>query len=334
MRDGLENDDKYRLVEDEFLSIAQKFTVHLHAAEYKKQQKMVQSQNAQTIKSISRPAVGVMPDHTKRRKEADGRAETQRKVLGGMLEKADKTDKSDDSDSADGLPYIGTTLHGLMDSPRRRGILLSKFAPVTTQTRSAAGYKRTGAQSKHSMPGSPIPKSAGKQPIDSKLASDTSSDDGDDDLDAPVQAPKFFKREVSSPVVAKITSSSKLESHTKASPKPLDGSSRPVLGHPIKRAHSEASRSSNFLSGGSLVKRATVGESTANNPSSKMTGLGKSAKQEGMDGEPDSDPSLSPPPFEIKRKRVYRFERAQQLKEQQEKEEKSRKVRDIIPSFL
>lgn len=337
MREGLENDDKYRLVEDELLSIAQRFTVHLHAAEYKKQQKMVQSQNAHTIKSISRPAVGVMPDHTKRQKEGAERAETQRKVLSGILKKTDKAEKSDDSDSADGLPYIGTTLHGLMDSPRRRGMLLSKFAPVTTKTRSAAGYKRPGLQSKELMQGSPVSKITSKQTIHSKTNTDTSSDE-DDDLDAPVQAPKFFKREASVPVVVKASSSTKLVSQTKDALKPLNGSRRSVAGTAIKREKIDISTikstSSKVVSGDSLVKQANFGSSTPNNSLSKTVDPGMMMKQEGVDGGQDNDPDLSPPLFAFKRTRVSRFERARQIKAQQENEQKSQKTRDIIPSFL
>ena len=109
MKEGLEHDDKYRMVEDEFLSVAQKFTVHLHAAEYKKQQKMAQTRNAETITSISRPAVGVMPDQTKRRVEGIERSKKQRNAIGGLLDK-NKATLSDDSDSGDGLPYVGTSM--------------------------------------------------------------------------------------------------------------------------------------------------------------------------------------------------------------------------------
>src|SRR5271168_4042924 len=104
MNEGIDHDDKYRIVEDEFLSVAQRFTVHLHAAEYKRQQKMVKSRNADTINSISRPVTGKMPDQTRRKVEAVARAKTQKTVLAGLLGKGvGSGDVSDDSDDAVGL---------------------------------------------------------------------------------------------------------------------------------------------------------------------------------------------------------------------------------------
>ncbi len=41
MIDGLEDDDKYRMVEDEFVATAGTFTAHLHAAEYQRQLNVV-----------------------------------------------------------------------------------------------------------------------------------------------------------------------------------------------------------------------------------------------------------------------------------------------------
>lgn len=125
----MEYDDKYRMVEDEFLTVAKRFTVHLHAAEYKRQQKMVKSRNADTINSISRPVTGKMPAHTKRRTEAVARAKTQKAALEGALGKKAE-DASDDSDDGDGLPYFGTTLHGLMDSPRKKAASLEDLVQL------------------------------------------------------------------------------------------------------------------------------------------------------------------------------------------------------------
>ncbi|KAI6709526.1 hypothetical protein B2J93_9256 [Marssonina coronariae] len=190
MYEGKDKDDRYRMVEDEFLAVAQQFTVHLHTADYKRQQKAVKSQNADTINSISRPVTCKMTDHTKRKAEAA--ALTKRQISTESLNGNISGALPDESDE-EGLPYIGTTLHGLMDSPRKRAASLAKFGTKAT-TRAAAGFLRSAVQSKSShqitLVGSPQPKHA---PAEKQIQNDGSSetDDGDDDLDAPIAAPKL-----------------------------------------------------------------------------------------------------------------------------------------------
>lgn len=191
MVEGMDDDDKYRMVEDEFLAIAQRFTVHLHAAEYKRQQKMAKTRNAETINSISRPVTGKMPDQTKRKVEAVVRAKAQKTIIENLVgKKVGGTELSDDSDDDDGLPYVGTSLHGLMDSPSRKAASLKKISTAAT-TRAAAGYKQP-AQPKSGVRrslGSPQPRGTAKPSRPDEVLDDnaTESSADDDDLDA---APK------------------------------------------------------------------------------------------------------------------------------------------------
>ncbi|KUJ16242.1 uncharacterized protein LY89DRAFT_669776 [Mollisia scopiformis] len=202
MIEGMDDDDKYRMVEDQFLTIAQKFTVHLHAAEYKRQQKIAKTRNAETISSISRPVAGKMPDQTKRKVEAVERAKAQKSVLEGLIgKKVGDADISDDSDDGDGLPYVGTSLHGLMDSPRRKATSLSKVSAAAT-TRAAAGYKQS-AQARRMSLGSPQFRLTARSSQSAKVleddATESSADDGD--LDA---APKLESRERKPTLVQKL----------------------------------------------------------------------------------------------------------------------------------
>jgi hypothetical protein len=193
MNGGIDQDDKYRMVEDEFLSIAQQFTVHLHAAEYKRQQNIVKVRNAEAINFISRPVTGKMPVHTKRRVEGVAKAQAQRTILQTLLGKREgEVESSDDSDG-DGLPYVGTTLHGLMDSPRGKSASLSKVRGLNVATRAAAGFQKpTGKSSQISPSVSPISKAASRfQPSKPDFDGSTESSDGDDDLDAPIAPPKL-----------------------------------------------------------------------------------------------------------------------------------------------
>ncbi|KAK0120750.1 hypothetical protein ONS96_010951 [Cadophora gregata f. sp. sojae] len=234
MQEGKDNDDRYRMVEDEFIEVAQQFTVHLHAAEYKRQQKAVKSQNADTINSISRPVTGKMPDQTKRKLEAATLAKKQRAMIEKLTGK--KENGAESESDAEELPYIGTTLHGLMDSPRKKAASLAKLGSTAT-TRAAAGFKKPAIQSNSnqskSLIDSPEPKHATKR---AQADLTVESTDDDDDLDAPIPAPKLNAPSQNAIAPSSLHSGSlssksatiKKEPLNAASPHPeLDHSSRP-----------------------------------------------------------------------------------------------------------
>ncbi|KAK4241982.1 hypothetical protein C8A03DRAFT_29876 [Achaetomium macrosporum] len=122
MVEGIDHDDKYRMVEDEFLAVAGEFTRHLHAAEYQRLKGLAKSQNAETIQNISRPVTDEMTDLVKRRHAALDTASKQRKGIASAL---GKRAKSEEEDSAR-RPF--TSLQGLMDSPRKQAVPLSLTA--------------------------------------------------------------------------------------------------------------------------------------------------------------------------------------------------------------
>ena len=195
MTDGLENDDKYRMVEDEFASIAHKFTTHLHAAEYKRQKKMAKTRNAQTINKISRPVVGRMPDQTRRKVDGVNRSKKQQSTIQGLLTQQGIKDEDSESDDFKDLPYVGTTLHGLMDSPRKKALSLAKFSSSTT-TRAAAAFQKPAAlpakpyrgTASASIPAMPSHKIPSQSVNHAEKAADFS--DGSDHLDRPVAISK------------------------------------------------------------------------------------------------------------------------------------------------
>lgn len=125
-------DDKYRMVEDELLRVAQRFTTHLHRAEYTRLKEMTRSRNARTIREIERP---VVPGRrATRRREVGARDGKQRwgvplptSLQGLMLmEKRDDDDGDGDGDGA---------RIGLGFGSRARG----------TRTRAAAGCSSRAA---------------------------------------------------------------------------------------------------------------------------------------------------------------------------------------------
>ncbi|KAM0261676.1 hypothetical protein ACHAQJ_002128 [Trichoderma viride] len=130
------NDDKYRMVEDEFLHMAQRFTAHLHRAEYDRLKALAKAQNAATIREIERPVVAnAVPTVRARQRSASAQqAMKQRKTLEGHGEAKDDENV---------LPLVGTSLRGLMEAPRRDGRTImpaTSASSSSSKTRAAAGY--------------------------------------------------------------------------------------------------------------------------------------------------------------------------------------------------
>ncbi|VUC19940.1 unnamed protein product [Clonostachys rosea] len=120
------NDDRYRMVDDELLGVAQRFTVHLHRAEYQRLKAQAKTQNAATIREIERPTVGTPTRVTKQRSEALKRVSRQRSLLG--------------NDHGRDLPWMGTSLQGLMEAPRREAKAIRSLPQAASGTRAAAGF--------------------------------------------------------------------------------------------------------------------------------------------------------------------------------------------------
>ena len=141
MIDGIDGDDRYRMVEDEFLATAHQFTAHLHAAEYKRLKATSELENAQTIRNISRPVVGQKTDLVKMKEERKSLAEKQRlatrKLYKGNASGDESTDDEDKNDS-----WQRQSLHGLMESPGKRAKHLGGLPSATSVTRAAAGFNR------------------------------------------------------------------------------------------------------------------------------------------------------------------------------------------------
>ncbi|KAL2177087.1 uncharacterized protein P884DRAFT_243956 [Thermothelomyces heterothallicus CBS 202.75] len=148
MIEGIDHDDMYRMVEDEFLAVAGEFTRHLHTAEYQRLKGLAKSQNAETIQNISRPVTQEMTDLVKRRHAALDMAARQRKGIAKTLR---KRATSIDSDEEEPSRRPATSLQGLMDSPRKQNVPLTSIIG----TRPGSSYRRAAdaSASSHQHPG-------------------------------------------------------------------------------------------------------------------------------------------------------------------------------------
>ncbi|CAI4213027.1 unnamed protein product [Parascedosporium putredinis] len=173
MIEGMDYDDKYRMVEDELLSVARKFTVHLHAAEYHRLKHQAKSRNADAIDSISRPVVGRMSVGVQVKNERLVRARVRQEGLRAAL--ANSKGKGLEVDSEDEAPWTGTSLQGLMEVPQSSQKPLSRLtSSVGPNTKASARppiIHRTESRS-----GSPA--QIAKHRVEARLARDGVVDPG------------------------------------------------------------------------------------------------------------------------------------------------------------
>ncbi|KAI0876008.1 hypothetical protein GGS24DRAFT_261671 [Hypoxylon argillaceum] len=141
MIEGIDGDDRYRMVEDEFLATAQQFTAHLHAAEYKRLKAASELENAQMIKNISRPVVGRMTDLVSIKRDRKTLAEKQRLAARRLRNEGASGDESTGTDDVNN-PWQKQSLYGLMESPGKRARRADALPSATPVTRAAAGYHR------------------------------------------------------------------------------------------------------------------------------------------------------------------------------------------------
>ncbi|KAI0396247.1 hypothetical protein F5Y17DRAFT_127348 [Xylariaceae sp. FL0594] len=168
----IQGDDRYRMVEDEFLATARLFTAHLHAAEYEQRLKAA-SEMATRNSNISRPTVGQkMSDLVRIKREREARDEKHRRFVVAArkkkraLRRKDREDDDgesteyDDDDKGSSSSWQKQSLYGLMESPTSNhikderhlldGLLLLPAATTPVITRAAAGYESKMAKMTHS----------------------------------------------------------------------------------------------------------------------------------------------------------------------------------------
>ena len=131
MINGLDADDQYIMVEDEFLSTARSFTAHLHRAEYTRKRKKAKTENASKVmrmtqrrptdpkmsmnnatkKSIQRESSNMQRlEALEKMKEDAGRPQ----VDDSDMEETDDEDIGMSDEDRDDDPWVGTSLQALM----------------------------------------------------------------------------------------------------------------------------------------------------------------------------------------------------------------------------
>lgn len=141
------SDERYIMVEDEFLSIAQTYTRSVHRAEYERLQLLAKTKNATRISEIQRPVDGVtrMSKETLLKHELAAKELARQDILKGLpgiKKKGDIDDSDSDVERRVAQSVWGKSSLGmLMCSPKKRERNLSARWKINPDTRAAAGFK-------------------------------------------------------------------------------------------------------------------------------------------------------------------------------------------------
>ncbi|KIX04425.1 uncharacterized protein Z518_05293 [Rhinocladiella mackenziei CBS 650.93] len=135
MREGYDGDDIYVMVEDEFYTIAQSYTAHLHHAEYKR---LVKQAREAAPKALPEPT-SPMSNEAKKRLQMATLQKKQKDTLHQVLGKTSV--EEDEEDNVIDL-WSGTSLAPLMTSNTQERTSLIGLERMSSSTRAGLGYIR------------------------------------------------------------------------------------------------------------------------------------------------------------------------------------------------
>lgn len=305
MIEGLDNDDRYRMVEDEFFAMAGMFTAYLHRAEYQRLKNQAKSQNAETIANISRPVVGSLTEIARKRQEDVLRRRKQQEALKRVRGDAGIQDHSADEDDA---PWTGTALQGLMDNSRKEEVPLTRlvWGPPTAINRPSFTHRNQhrSEPTRATALASPSPRlNGGRRPLATqgqKRSLDETETESDDDDDLGAGIPGRVQVPTAGSRAAQPTHATPVTRHPQSTAATKD--TAPRVSHSAPR------------------RRVTESMST---PSKALS---SPAVKEASDSE-DSDPFTI---FKDRRRR----EKDRKRPTKAEKKDQDPKIPDIIPTFL
>ena len=202
MREGQDADDRWIMVEDELLSVAQKYTQHLHHAEYVRLKQLAKTRSQSTMSATSRPTdPGTTSRCVARQDRSRGipghETEGSRKDLSSATREVDDLEKDRDDD-----PWVGTSLFGLMTSPREAQRSLGTIRKSCSGTRAASDHTRKVLFTDRDKTSPPMRQGkgivAGNKKYNREVTQSEIEDeaDVDDDLEAPIR--RSVDRRVSS----------------------------------------------------------------------------------------------------------------------------------------
>ncbi|EEH41991.2 hypothetical protein PAAG_03912 [Paracoccidioides lutzii Pb01] len=201
MKEGLESDNQYIMVEDEFLATAQTFTRHLHHAEYVRRKKEAKIKNANALKDLARSAglKGTLSADIRKNMESEENAaqhnaalEEFKRVAGRPPVDSEVEDGVGSEEDSDDDPWVGTSLQNLMNQKKHQSLV--GLQGIRSASRAALGFSKTPARSPWERPKSDEyvkdPVSNRGTEVNPHLIDDETSTCDDDDLDAQSRRPE------------------------------------------------------------------------------------------------------------------------------------------------
>ena len=134
MVEGYDEDDIWMMVEDEFQTLAQSFTAHLHHAEYKRLMKKAKEAPRKELPEPTSP----MSKETKRKLQRQARDISNKDVLDRMIGGSKIADDTDEEKVDD--PWRGTALAGLISASSQEKTSLKGLEKMPSSTRAARGF--------------------------------------------------------------------------------------------------------------------------------------------------------------------------------------------------
>src|ERR1700761_3229766 len=147
MHEGYNRDDIFIMVEDEFQTIAQSYTAHLHRAEYKR---LVKQARRAPPKALPEPT-SPMSKETMNRLRASALEKKQKESLRQIAAQSSKEDEEDEDKVAD--LWSGTSLAPLMAGGSRQTRSLVGLEGISSNTKAALGLFRSQSSSKDTREG-------------------------------------------------------------------------------------------------------------------------------------------------------------------------------------
>ena len=135
--EGYDEDDIWMMVEDEFQSLAQTFTAHLHRAEYKRLVKKARDAPRKDLSDPSSP----MSKETKRKLQRTALDMKQQAALGRVGARPEDDDVDAEGQEVDN-PWSGTALAGLVASGSQEKHSLKGLEKMPSSTRAAQGFSK------------------------------------------------------------------------------------------------------------------------------------------------------------------------------------------------
>jgi len=145
MHEGYDADDIFMIVEDEFQTVAQSFTHHLHHAEYVRMKKKARTAPPPTSTIL----LNGMRAETRNKLEAKDLSSRQNRAIKDMIGVSGLASPEEEEEEKTNDPWQGTSLAGLMskDGTQSRTALVG-LAQIPSSTRAARGFGRGEAESR------------------------------------------------------------------------------------------------------------------------------------------------------------------------------------------